>query len=133
VNFESEKSIDQVLADDLESLSFDDWKQLHEKDPEQFNYYRKLMLEQQITLAPEKMQPRLRGLMFQLEGEAVRSRTAMAYNRRLSEMMVELVEQLRDKLLLLSEAQRVVKESEKTISPSAEIIPFRPSQKYQQY
>ena len=74
MNFESEKSIDQILPDELEYLSFDDWKRLHEKDPEQFNYHRKLMLAHQISLAPEDIQPRLSGLLFRLDGEAARSR-----------------------------------------------------------
>lgn len=133
MNFKSEKSIDQILPDELESLSFDDWKQLHEKDPEQFNDYRKQMLEHQISLAPEDMQPRLRGLLFQLEGEAARSRTILDYNRRLAEMMMELVEQLREQLQLISETQLAVTDKENSILPSAEIIPFRSSKKHQQH
>ena len=132
MNFESEKSIDQILPDELENLSFDDWKRLHEKDPGQFDYYRKRMLEHQINLAPEDIQPRLRGLLFQLEGESARSRTILDYNCRLSEIMMELVEQLREQLQLISDAQLAVNVIEEPNLPSAEIIPFRSSKKYQQ-
>ena len=133
MKFESEKSVDQILPDELERLSFDDWKQLHEKDPEQFNYFRKLILEHQINQASKDIQPRLRGLLFQLEGEAARSRNALDYNLRLAEMMAELVEQLRDQLCFISEAQFVDNENEKPVLPSAKIIPFRASQKHQQH
>ena len=133
MNFESEKSIDQILPDELENLSFDDWRQLHEKDPEQFNYYRKLMLEHQVNLAPEDMQPRLRGLLFRLEGESARARTLLDYNLRLSEMMMELVERLREQLQLISEAQLAGTVVEEPILPSAEIIPFQPPKKHQQH
>ena len=131
--FERKESIDPIQPDELEGLSFDDWKRLHEKDPALFNFYRKLMLEHQINQAPEDIQPRLRGLLFQLKGESARSRTALDYNLRLSEMMMELVEQLREQLQLISEAQRAVTVIEKPISPSAGIIPFRSSKKHQQH
>ena len=130
MNFESEKSVDQILPEELEKLCFDDWKQLNERDPDQFNYYRKKMLEHQIALAPEDMQPRLRGLLFQLEGEAARARTPLSYNIRLSEMMIELVDKLRSQLQLICETQLVGAVVEKPVMESAEIIPFRVKEKY---
>ena len=129
MNFESEKSIDQVFPGDLEDLNFDDWKQLHERDPELFNYYRQQLLEYQISLAPEEMRPRLRGLLFQLEGEAIRSRSAMDYNQRLSNMMMAMVEQMRDQLLLVFQAPQLTSVMEKRPVPTAEVIPFRPAHK----
>ena len=123
--------IGQISPGELEKLSFNDWKRLHEKDPEHFDYYRKLMLEHQINQAPEDIQRRLRGLLFQLEGESARSRTVLDYQYRLSEMMIELVEQLRDRLRLISEAHLDVTEIERPISPSAEIIPFRSPKNHQ--
>lgn len=132
MNLERDKGVDQILPEELERFSFDDWKRLYEKDPDKFNYYRKLILEHQINQAPEDIQPRLRGLLFQVEGEAARSKTALDYNRRLSGMMIELVEQLHDQLQLISDTHLTHTENEKTILPSAEIIPFRSLKKHQQ-
>ncbi|MCP3688485.1 MAG: DUF3135 domain-containing protein [Gammaproteobacteria bacterium] len=86
---------DDVVAGDLEKLSFNDWKELFEKDPERFELFRKRALEYQITLAPEQSKQRLRGLMFQMECEGRKAKTPLSYNMRLNAMMMEAFDDLR--------------------------------------
>ncbi len=92
---------DDVAAGDLEKLSFNDWKDLFEKDPERFELFRKRALEHQITLAPEQSKQRLRGLMFQIECEARKAKTPLSYSMRLNAMMMESFDELRQHLQTL--------------------------------
>lgn len=87
---------------DIEKLEFDEWKNLHQSNPEKFELYRKQVLQQQISLAPEGSRPRLQGLLFQMEAEAKRARTKLSYNLRLSAIMMDKFEQLRQQLELLT-------------------------------
>lgn len=112
------------LPDDLDKLEFDEWKQLFESDPDLFEYYRKQLLEKQVELAPESAKPRLRGLIFQMEAEAVRSRTPLAYCIRLSAMMMDEFDKLRQQLTLLTGPQEGVAEEFLAVRNSAEIIPL---------
>lgn len=120
----SPASEDEVLADDLENFEFDEWKELFERDPELFDRYRKKLLEHQITLAPESARPRLQGLMFQMEAEALRSPTPISYSIRLSSMMMEKFEELREKLALLTGASDDFDKAFLQKPESAEIVPF---------
>ncbi|MCP4187059.1 MAG: DUF3135 domain-containing protein [Gammaproteobacteria bacterium] len=106
---------DDVIAGDLEKLSFNDWKDLFEKDPECFESYRKRILEYQITLAPEQSKQRLRGLMFQMDCEAKKAQTLLSYNLRLYAMMMELFNELRLQLqaLCMNDAQTITNQIEK--------------------
>ncbi|NNE64290.1 MAG: DUF3135 domain-containing protein [Gammaproteobacteria bacterium] len=114
----------EVLTDELESFDFDDWKDLFETDPDLFERYRKKILESQIAMAPESTRPRLQGLMFQMEAEAVRSPTPISYSLRLSAMMMDKFDELRQKLALLSGARADYEAAEQQQTESADIIPF---------
>ncbi len=114
------------IPNDLDKLVFDEWKNLFESDPEQFERYRKQLLKQQIELAPESARPRLLGLIFQMEAEALRSPTPISYSLRLSAMMMAKFEELRQKLNLLTGDQADVDAELQSISKSAEIVPIRP-------
>ena len=120
-NFDPER---EVLTDDLESFEFDDWKDLFETDPDLFERYRKKLLEHQIAIAPESARPRLQGLMFQMEAEAVRSPTPISYSLRLSAMMMDKFDELRQKLALLSGASVDYEKDVLQQPESADIIPF---------
>jgi hypothetical protein len=77
-----------------EDLSFDEWVDLHDSEPERFEKYRKKLLNNLVDSAPEQSKPRLRGLIFQMEAEAIKSKSQMAYNIRLSSMMMDMVDEL---------------------------------------
>lgn len=114
----------RVLPEDLEKLEFDEWRVLFDRDPEQFDRYRKQLLDQQIALAPEESRPRLHGLLFQMEAEAVRSRSPIAYSMRLSAMMMDTFDQLRQQLELLTGTQQNIDTELQSARKSADIIPF---------
>ncbi|MDH5352862.1 MAG: DUF3135 domain-containing protein [Gammaproteobacteria bacterium] len=122
----SQYSID-VTPGDLESWSFDDWKDLYEKDPDEFHRHRVRMLEYQIELAPDSVKQRLKGLMFQMECESARARTPLLYTMRLSAMMMDMFEELRQQLqsLCLSNADQLTLHKKNT--PSAKILAFKKS------
>jgi len=75
-------------------LSFDEWIALHDSEPERFEKYRKKLLNNLVDSAPERSKARLKGLIFQMEAEAIKSKSQMAYNIRLSSMMMDVVEEL---------------------------------------
>ena len=82
------------------------------------------LLNDLIDAAPDESKPRLRGLMFKMEGESRRSKSQLGYNLRLSSMMMEMLDELREQLYLLSVGD--ISEIEKaSMRPSgAEVIPF---------
>ena len=120
----SPASEDEILANELEKFEFDEWKELFERDPELFDHYRKKLLEHQIKLAPESARPRLQGLMFQMEAEALRSPTPISYSMRLSAMMMQKFDELRENLALLTGAKINFDEATSRKTESADIVPF---------
>lgn len=115
---------DEIQADELERFEFDEWKELFERDPELFDRYRKKLLEHQVTLAPESARPRLQGLIFQMEAEALRSPTPISYSMRLSAMMMESFDELREYLALLTGAKGDFDNAMAQKNKSADIVPF---------
>ncbi len=112
------------IPDKLDDFTFDEWCELHDSDPERFESCRLKMLNDLIDAAPDESKPRLRGLMFKMEGESRRSKSQLGYNLRLSSMMMEMLDELREQLYLLSVGD--ISEIEKaSMRPSgAEVIPF---------
>jgi len=112
------------IPEDLDALSFDEWCALHQSDPQRFDACRLKMLNDLIDAAPEDSKPRLRGLMFKMEGEARRSKSQLGYSLRLSSMMMEMLDEMRAQLHLLISAD--VSELEKSMAKpgSADIIQF---------
>lgn len=126
---ENRQTGNSVLPDNLENLVFDDWKLLHEQNPEKFDEYRKIMLEHQIELAPEKSRQRLRGLLFQMEGEAARAKTPLSHAMRLSAMMMDMFEELRSQLQIFCNNPSEAINRNKQVPPSAKIISFKQTRK----
>ena len=116
----------QDIPENLEDFTFDEWRDLHDSDPQKFETCRLKVLDDLIDSAPEASKPRLRGLMFQMEGESRRSKSQLGYNLRLSSMMMEMLNEMREQLFLLYATD--VKDLEKSsLRPdSAEVIPFTP-------
>jgi len=120
---EDKPEIRQDLPEQFEDWSFEEWCGLHERDPEAFEACRLRMLNNLIETAPEESRPRLRGLMFRMEGESRRSKSQLGYVLRLSSMMMEMLDEMRAHLssLVASDAARV----ENPAQP-AEVIRFEP-------
>ncbi|MFT5505615.1 MAG: hypothetical protein ACI8XC_003337 [Gammaproteobacteria bacterium] len=119
-----DEQIDTQMPDNLESLGFDEWKLLHEKNPSIFDDCRLKMLNDLIDSAPEKSRPRLEGLLFQMEGESKRSKSQFSYNMRLSAMMMDMLDELRRQLTILCTTDLTTRETEVEDSPVATVIPF---------
>ena len=99
----SEDSHERVLQEpefphDLERFTFDQWCRLHREDPRRFDRCRLKLLNDLIDAAPRASQPRLRGLMFRMEGESRRCKNPLQYNLRLSAMMMDMLDELRRQL-----------------------------------
>jgi len=114
------------LPDNLEDLSFDEWCELHQNDPQRFESCRLKVLNDMIDAAPVESKARLRGLMFRMEGESRRSKSRLGYNLRLSAMMMELLDDMRAQIQLLCAGD--ISDVEKQIlhPDSADVLPFRP-------
>ena len=117
--------IDPDLPDNLDDMSFDDWCEMHRADPQRFESCRLKMLNDLIDSAPEESKPRLRGLMFQMEGESRRSRSQLGFNLRLSAMMMEMLDEMRAQIHLLCKADARELEQRMLEPERAEVIPFR--------
>ncbi len=107
-----------------EDLSFDDWVALHDSEPERFEKYRKKLLNNLVDSAPERSKARLKGLIFQMEAEAIKSKSLMAYNIRLASIMMEMVEELMCQLSRLVTNNSKDMEQDHPPVKSAIIIPF---------
>ncbi len=126
---EDDPEIVQDIPDNLEDLSFDEWCELHQSDPRRFDSYRLKVLNDLIDSAPEESKPRLRGLLFRMEGESRRSKSQLGYNLRLSSMMMEMLDEMRAQIHLLCAAD-INELEDQTLSPvSAKVIPFNASGK----
>ena len=112
------------LPGNLEDLSFDDWCELHRNDPQKFDNCRLKVLNDMIDSAPPESQPRLRGLMFRMEGEARRSKSRMGYNLRLSAMMMEMLDDMRAQIHLLCAGDISELEEQMSARRRAEVVPF---------
>ncbi len=117
------------FPDNLEDLSFDEWCELHQSDPRRFNAYRLKILNDLIDSAPEQSKPRLRGLLFRMEGESRRSRSQLGYNLRLSSMMMEMLDDMRAHIHLLCAADVNELKGHGLGQASAKVIPFSLSDK----
>ncbi len=105
---------------DLEHFTFDEWRCLHEEDPHRFDRCRLKLLNDLIDAAPPASRPRLRGLMFRMEGESRRCKNPLHYNLRLSAMMMEMLDELRQQLTLLSAPAG----GDTATARGADVIPF---------
>lgn len=117
---ESESSYPECLED----LSFDEWRQLHESDPQRFEQYRLKLIYDLIDSAPKRNRARLEGLKFQMESESKRCRSQMAYNIRLFSMMWESLDELTHHLNQFSSGDIQDNINRKSSRPKAKVLPF---------
>ncbi|HET8706584.1 MAG TPA: DUF3135 domain-containing protein, partial [Pseudomonadales bacterium] len=78
--------------------SFDELMNLAKNDPEGLEALRTRLVEDLITSAPTEYQRRLRGLQFQIDMERRRAHSPMAACIRISNMMHESLDRLREAL-----------------------------------
>jgi hypothetical protein len=116
--------LDMDIPDDLDNYSFDQWCHLHESDPQRFDVCRLKILNDLIDSAPEDSRPRLRGLMFRMEGESRRSGSRLGYSLRLSSMMMEMLDEMREQMYLLCAADVSELQDRPEQPASAEVIPI---------
>ena len=121
---EDDPEIVENFPDNLDELSFDEWCELHQSDPRRFDIYRLKILNDLIDSAAEESKPRLRGLLFRMEGESRCSKSQLGYNLRLSSMMMEMLDEMRAQIHLLCAAD-VEELKDQVLNPaSAKVIPF---------
>ncbi len=109
---------------DLEQYTFDEWCRLHEEDPRRFDLYRLKLLDDLIAAAPPASRPRLRGLMFKMEGESRRCKNPLHYNLRLSAMMMEMLDEMRRQLARLCAPVGGGADTRAGDRRGADVIPF---------
>jgi hypothetical protein len=89
-----------------EDYVFEDWRHLHETDPDAFELRRKEALESVIQSAPPDMQARLRGLQFRVDMERSRAGSDLGACLKAQSMMWDSLVRLRDALSELSSVQQ---------------------------
>ncbi len=101
------KTLPQVKQDidELENFTFEQWCQLHNDDPEQFDACRFKLLNNLVDSAPASSKPKLRGLMFTMEGESRRAKCSDDYNVKLGVMMMSKLNELQSELTSLSRGE----------------------------
>ncbi len=109
---------------DLANFTFDDWCGLHRQDPRRFDLCRLKLLNDLIDAAPAASRPRLRGLMFRMEGESRRCKNPLHYNLRLSAMMMEMLDEMRRQLARLGASPGGNAATDDRVPRAADVIPF---------
>ena len=72
-------------------FDFDEWKQLSESDPAEFEARRRRVIEAEIGLAAKSQQQRLRGLQWQIDLIRKRYRDPLVSTAKLFDMMWQKV------------------------------------------
>ena len=115
---------DPELPHDLEQFTFDQWCRLHQQDSRRFDRYRLKLLHDLIAAAPPASRPRLQGLMFKMEGESRRCKNPLHYNLRLSAMMMEMLDEMRQQLARLCAPAAADADAQAGDRRGADVIPF---------
>jgi len=69
------------------------------ENPERFEKIRKQLIEEHINSAPERMQHRLRGLQFQIDGLRAIHKSPMGCCIEISKLMYESLAKMRDTIV----------------------------------
>lgn len=109
------------------NFDFDEWQELYQTSPEEFEARRLQWCEQIIKDAPQDYQRRLSGLLFQINMEKRRSKNPMDSCLRVSGLMWNKLLELRSELqgLVHSPASTQVKDrDEKATESSGTVFSF---------
>ena len=112
----------------LERFNFDEWKILHEKDPDEFEHKRKIYIAQVIARTSSRNQRRLHGILFQVEAIRERSANPLKSCIDISQMMWQYFNQLNDLLNDFDNACLDKKVRSSTQTSSAVILSFKNKQ-----
>lgn len=113
----------QTENEQTKAFDFDYWRELAEKDPEQFEECRRRAINEVIDASPSSMQRRLRGLQWRVDMEIGRSKNAMDSCVRINRMMMDSVyakDGLLDAIQNLLDAS-----SSEAAESTAELLGFR--------
>ncbi len=110
-------------------FDFDEWLELHRRDPEAFEARRLEWSQNLIDNAPQAYQRRLSGLLFQINMHKQRSANAMDSCIRLSGLMWDKLHELREELqrfvaLPVQELQPAIPSSQPPSQRSADVVPL---------
>ena len=115
------------MNDKPAEFDFDDWRQLAESSPELFEQRRRELLQAEIELAPAALQPRLRGLQWQIDVVRERCSSPAAASAKLFEMMWDKVYGSNGFLDALTHSGDTVEVPRQP--PQADVLPFRNARK----
>jgi len=76
------------------SEAFDKLAKLFQDDPEEFEKYRQMVIEEFINKLPEERQQRARGLQFRIDNEMRKIKNPLARAAKMNSMMVESLMEL---------------------------------------
>lgn len=113
---------------DKDEFDFDQWRELYQLDPEEFEKRRAELIEATIADAPEEYQRRLRGLMFEVEAKRSASATPLEACMAISNMMWDKFDELRLHLNAIARPETLTDEEKKSIekpSSAAQVLPFK--------
>ena len=79
-------------------FDFDNWKQLAQNDPEEFERRRQTLIDEAIPSAPAAQQRKLKGLQFKIDMERRKGKNPLDACIRLNSMMHAHFAKLREEL-----------------------------------
>ena len=111
------------MSDKSDEFNFDDWRALAESSPELFEQRRRELLQAEIDMAPPALQPRLRGLQWQIDLVRDRCSSPAVASAKLFEMMWDKVYGNNGFLDALTSSGDKIEVPKQL--PRAEVLPFR--------
>ncbi len=109
---------------DLNLWGFDQWQQLHQKNPDLYEQYRQQLLLELINQAPKQQRARLKGLLFTMDGEKRRSASLYAEQVRYYALMMDSLAELNSKISALLDFKQQLSDTN-----TAQILPFKSKNK----
>lgn len=76
------------------AAAFDKLSKLFQDDPEEFEKYRQMVIEEFIRKLPEERQQRARGLQFRIDNEMRKIKNPLARAAKMNSMMIESLMEL---------------------------------------
>jgi len=115
--------VDNALSFEFD---FDEWRLLHDRDPEAFECRRRQWVDQIIDSAPVEQRRRLRGLMFQVDMERRRAANPVDSCMRISALMWDRFGELKSHLnAMASPSDITVAPRPLRERPGASVLSFR--------
>lgn len=108
-----------VTREPTPEYDFDEWVALYQTDPDAFEEKRKIAIAKVIDSAPVSMQPRLKGLMFQIDTERKKAKTPLESCINISSLMWEKFDELKVNLNALYHPEKLSVEEKAQFLQSA--------------